>query len=144
MGSPIVHFEIVGKDYENLEKFYSRLFGWKIDKADVGGFTYGFIGEGEAGALKGGIRHEPEGPAGLVVYFAVENVEESVKLAERMGAKAGVAPRKYGDMKFALVHDPEASVAVTSTAVVPSAERTRCTTVSSVLRLTNTRRPWAP
>ena len=60
MGSPIVHFEIAGKDYDNLEKFYSRLFGWKIDKADVGGFTYGHIGEGEAGPLKGGIRHEPE------------------------------------------------------------------------------------
>ena len=42
-----------------------------------------------------------------MVYFAVENVEKTVKLAESMGARVGVAPREYGDMKFAVVHDPE-------------------------------------
>lgn len=33
MDHTIVHFEIPAKDIQDLKKFYSRLFGWKIAKA---------------------------------------------------------------------------------------------------------------
>ena len=30
MGSPIVHFELIGKDAAKLRDFYMQLFDWKI------------------------------------------------------------------------------------------------------------------
>lgn len=31
MGAPVVHFEIIGGEGDELEKFYGELFGWKIN-----------------------------------------------------------------------------------------------------------------
>src|SRR5215210_6639719 len=31
MGQPVVHFEVIGKDAEKLQRYYSELFGWEID-----------------------------------------------------------------------------------------------------------------
>ena len=31
MGQPVVHFEVIGKDGQQLQHFYADLFGWKID-----------------------------------------------------------------------------------------------------------------
>ncbi|MEE8295890.1 MAG: VOC family protein [Sphingomonadales bacterium] len=107
MGSPIVHFEIVGKDGERLEAFYKKLFDWKIERQTPGGFQYGHIKKGEAGPISGGIRHEPKGKADVVVYFAVEDVEAAVKSAQSLGATLHVPPREFGDLKFAVIRDPE-------------------------------------
>ena len=43
MGSPIVHFEIIGKDAAQLKEFYTQLFDWKIGDLmpDMG--NYGLI-----------------------------------------------------------------------------------------------------
>ncbi len=40
MGQPVVHFEVVGKDYDKLKSFYSDVAGWTYDEppaADTGG-----------------------------------------------------------------------------------------------------------
>lgn len=29
MGQPVVHFEIIGKDGDALQRYYGELFGWK-------------------------------------------------------------------------------------------------------------------
>lgn len=31
MGQPVVHFEVVGKDGDKLQSFYSELFEWEIN-----------------------------------------------------------------------------------------------------------------
>jgi hypothetical protein len=31
MGQPVVHFEVIGKDGEKLQRYYAELFGWEID-----------------------------------------------------------------------------------------------------------------
>ena len=43
MGSPIVHFELIGKDAAQLKAFYTQLFGWEIGDLmpDMG--NYGLI-----------------------------------------------------------------------------------------------------
>ena len=41
MGQPVVHFEIIGKDAEKLRRYYSDLFGWKIDADNP--MDYGII-----------------------------------------------------------------------------------------------------
>ena len=31
MGQPVIHFEVTGKDGDNLVRYYSELFEWEID-----------------------------------------------------------------------------------------------------------------
>lgn len=107
MPNPVSHFEIAGRDGEKLESFYSSLFGWKIERRDVGGFPYGFIDTEEEGQPSGGIRHEPEGEAELVFYVEVENVEAAVAEAQRLGGAVRIPPMETPDVTFALVTDPE-------------------------------------
>ena len=37
MASPVVHFEICGKDEKALRAFYKKIFGWKIKKYPMPG-----------------------------------------------------------------------------------------------------------
>ncbi|MGI0090445.1 MAG: VOC family protein [Nitrososphaerales archaeon] len=43
MGNRIVHFEIPVNDVERMSKFYSDLFGWKINKQPMSGMVYWMI-----------------------------------------------------------------------------------------------------
>jgi uncharacterized protein len=38
MGQPVVHFEVIGKDGEKLQKYYADLFGWEIDANNPMGY----------------------------------------------------------------------------------------------------------
>ena len=58
MGSPVVHFEIGCKDRAKTEKFFSELFGWRIQSAGPASMI-----ETGGGGIPGHITslgHEPE------------------------------------------------------------------------------------
>jgi len=61
-------------------------------------------GAGEVGA---GIRHEPEGDPEIVVYVEVEDVDRAVERAKGLGASVRIPPMEYGNLRFALIEDPE-------------------------------------
>ena len=46
MGQPVVHFEVVGKDGQKLQTYYSELFGWEIKTDNEMG--YGLVDKGAA------------------------------------------------------------------------------------------------
>ena len=104
--SRIKHIEFAGRNGPALEAFYSALFGWSIVRKETGpGFQYGDIRvEGEPTA---GIRHEPEGKDEVVVYVEVDDLEGTVDKARVLGAKVRISPMQYGDLRFALLEDPE-------------------------------------
>jgi predicted enzyme related to lactoylglutathione lyase len=41
MGRPVVHFEVMGKNAEELRSFYAELFDWKIDEDNA--LDYGLV-----------------------------------------------------------------------------------------------------
>ena len=41
MASPVVHFEILGKDGTKLQNFYKKLFDWKIEVHEP--YNYGLV-----------------------------------------------------------------------------------------------------
>ena len=54
MGAPIVRFEIIGGNGNQLEKFYGELFGWKIDSNNP--MKYGLVDTGGGpGGINGGV-----------------------------------------------------------------------------------------
>ena len=87
----IVHFEIPTDDLERAKKFYSQLFGWKIEKA--GPMEYWLIAttddQGEP-AVGGGMMARQQPQQGITTYIGVPCVEESAAEVEKLGGKVVV------------------------------------------------------
>ena len=108
MGSPVVHFEITGRDGPKLQKYYSDLFGWKIDAANP--MNYGLVdtdskGEGIAGGIS-----QDDNPANQMVTFYVQvpDVQASLDKAVSLGGSV-VSPVTVipGMVTMAVFADPE-------------------------------------
>jgi uncharacterized protein len=92
-------------DAEAAQKFYGALLGWEFDQMSEEP-PYWVIRNGERS--QGGMTVPPEGvPANWFPYFAVENVDASVKQAEEAGGKPFMGPVDVPSGRFALIQDPQ-------------------------------------
>jgi len=108
MKNPVVWFEVVGKDGGKLRKFYSDLFGWKIDGA-TGDMDYGLVPAGNGG-IGGGVGASQDGGEGHVTFFIeVDDPSAYLKKAERLGATTVVPPTDIPsyNLTFAYFLDPQ-------------------------------------
>jgi uncharacterized protein len=109
-GSPIVHFELIGKDAARLKEFYTQLFDWKIgDLApDLG--NYALIDEGSSG-LAGGIGQSDDGQPRASVYAQVPDLQAALDKAVALGGAVVMAPTDIpGVVSFALFSDPAGNI----------------------------------
>ncbi|MBA3376461.1 MAG: glyoxalase [Actinobacteria bacterium] len=96
MGQPVVHFEVIGKDGEKLQRYYADLFGWEIDADNP--MKYGSVQrEGNMNAegigIGGGIGTGPDGYAGHVTFYVeVLDVEAALAKAESLGGSRMFGP----------------------------------------------------
>jgi predicted enzyme related to lactoylglutathione lyase len=111
----IIHFEIPADDIEKLRKFYSGLFGWKIEKIPGSMEYWGIetVPVDEKGmplrhGVNGGmikrqnLQHKP------VNYIAVESVDEYTLKIEKLGGKIIVPKMEVpGIGWWAFAIDPE-------------------------------------
>jgi predicted enzyme related to lactoylglutathione lyase len=111
----IVHFEIPADDVEKLKKFYSELFGWKIEKL-LGPVEYWSIqtvavnekGEPIRSGVNGGMMKKQNPEHKPVNYILVESVDEYVKKIESLDGKIVVPKMEVpGIGWWALALDPE-------------------------------------
>ncbi len=112
MGLPVVHFEVIGKDGEALQRYYSDLFGWEIDANNP--MKYGIVArEGNLGpdgiGIGGGVAAGPEGYAGHVTFYVgVPDVEAALAKAESLGGKRIFGPEIIMDsIELGQFMDPE-------------------------------------
>jgi hypothetical protein len=115
MDHTIVHFEIPADDVEKLGKFYSELFGWKIEKMPGPVEYWGIAtvpvnekGMPQRPGVNGGMmkRQNPEHKP--VNYIAVESVDEYVKKIEALGGRVIVPKMEVpGIGWWSLALDPE-------------------------------------
>lgn len=110
MGRPIVHFEIMGKDAVQLQKFYAQLFGWKIsDPAPEMGF-YGMV-DGASSGVAGGIGQEPGGKTRVSVYVQVPDLQGTLDQAVALGATVTLPPTQIpGGPTIAMFADPSGNI----------------------------------
>ena len=112
MGQPVVHFEIVGKDGQKLQGYYSELFGWEVDAGNEMG--YGMVAreanlaEGGVG-IGGGIGQGPDGYDGHVTFYVeVPDVEAALAKAESLGGTRVMGPEDImGQVVLGQFTDPE-------------------------------------
>jgi predicted enzyme related to lactoylglutathione lyase len=112
MGQPVVHFEIVGRDGEKLQSYYSDLFGWRIDASNS--MNYGIVPrEGNTNpdgvGIAGGIGRGPEGYEGHVTFYVeVPDVEAALAKAESLGGTRMMGPETIMDsIELGHFTDPE-------------------------------------
>ena len=107
MKKPVVHFEVVAKDGDAAQEFYSRLFDWKLDADNP--MNYGTLEAPESGGIGGGIGPAPEGSSGhLTFYVQVDDLQAYLDKAESLGGKTIMPPTEVPDqVTFALFSDPQ-------------------------------------
>ena len=116
MGQAVVHFEVVGKDGEKLQRYYGELFGWNVNADNP--MQYGMVDAkdntsmtGDNG-IGGGIGQGPDGYEGHVTFYvAVPDVEEALQKAESLGGTRVMGPEKIMDMvELGQFKDPEGNL----------------------------------
>ncbi len=114
MDHAIVHFEIPAEDLEKLKKFYSQLFGWKIEKA--GPMDYWLIqtvpideqGRPQRQGVNGGMIKKQSPEHKFTYYVLVESIEEYSKKIETLGGRVVVPKMEVPSMGWwAMAVDPE-------------------------------------
>jgi predicted enzyme related to lactoylglutathione lyase len=112
MGQPVVHFEVIGQDGENLRGYYSDLFGWEINADNPQ--KYGMVQrEGNLSAegigIGGGIGPAEGGSPGHVTFYVeVPDVEAALAKAESLGGSRKMGPMDVpGGPTLGMFTDPE-------------------------------------
>jgi predicted enzyme related to lactoylglutathione lyase len=103
MGQPVVHFEVIGKDPNELRNYYGALFGWEFDTGspvavEVSEPTnYGFVdrnttsgGTGIPGGVGGGASYDSH----VIFYVGVPDVEAALQKAESLGGTRRMGPAR--------------------------------------------------
>ena len=109
MGAPVVHFEIIGGEGDELEKFYGEVFGWKINSNNP--MKYGIVNTGGAGGINGGVGVANDGSKRVSVYAQVDDLQATLERAEKLGGKTILAPTEVpGGPKLAMFADPAGNV----------------------------------
>ena len=101
MGQPVVHFEVIGKDPQQLRSYYGELFGWEFDtsspvsEAVSEPMNYGFVepdttddGIGIPGGVGGGMGYDGH----VIFYVGVPDVEAALQKAESLGGTRRMGP----------------------------------------------------
>jgi predicted enzyme related to lactoylglutathione lyase len=121
MPSPVVHFEIAGRQPKRLIAFYRRLFGWKIDSNNPIG--YGLVKKSRGG-IGGGVMKNAK--SYVTVYAAVASPRKALEAAKRLGGKVMVPVTDVpGMVRFAMFADPAGNmvgVVATKTPPAPKAK----------------------
>ena len=112
MGQPVIHFEVVGRDGEKLQSYYSDLFGWEINADNP--MKYGMVGRdgnvnADGAGIGGGVGQGPEGYDGHVTFYVeVADVEEALAKAESLGGTRVMGPENIMDqVTLGQFQDPE-------------------------------------
>jgi predicted enzyme related to lactoylglutathione lyase len=121
MSNPVVHFEIIGTNPDELRGFYGDLFDWEFDTAspvaeevsEAG--NYGFVdryttddGTGIRGGVGGGAQYPPH----AIFYVGVPSVAAALAKAESLGGTRVLGPAKNpgNDLVVGHFRDPQGNV----------------------------------
>lgn len=116
MGQPVVHFEIIGKDPEQLRAYYAELFGWSFDTSNPVAEAisrptdYGFVhSDDNGGGIPGGVAGGETYDSHVTFYVGVDDVEAALRKAESLGGTRRLGPvsSPSGDLVVGKFTDPE-------------------------------------
>jgi predicted enzyme related to lactoylglutathione lyase len=112
VANPVVHFEIVGKEPEKLQQFYSGIFDWEIDTDNP--MNYGMVaakGDRDYG-INGGIGGPPDPtyPGHLTFYVEVEAIDPVLAKIDELGGKTVMERTELPMVTMAMFTDPSGNL----------------------------------
>jgi predicted enzyme related to lactoylglutathione lyase len=121
MDHTIVHFEIPANDSEKLKKFYSGVFGWKIEKGSEemsGSMEYWLLGTVPVDkqmrplrpGINGGMYKKTKETREMkpVMYISVESADDYIEKIKKLGGKIIVPKQEVPQVGWtAIAVDPE-------------------------------------
>jgi len=110
MNHPVVWFEVLGKDGAQMQRYYSELFGWKIDATKSKG--YGLVDTGTKAGIPGGVAGTFPGTRPWATFYVRANdPDATLKRAEKLGGKIVMPPTAFPEgPTIAFFSDPEGNV----------------------------------
>jgi predicted enzyme related to lactoylglutathione lyase len=91
MSHPVVWFEVMGQDGAQLQRFYTDLFGWKIDASNP--MKYGMVEATKGRGIPGGVGELGDQPwPKTTFYVSTTDINASLEEATKLGGKT-VMPR---------------------------------------------------
>lgn len=88
MAGRITHFEIYGDDPRKLAAFYGTLFGWRMEEMEGLDYWRIHLDSIDTPGVAGGLTYRPLADTkGWLQFVEVESIDESIALAEKMGAR---------------------------------------------------------
>jgi uncharacterized protein len=101
MQGRISHIELGTSTGAKTSAFFTLLFSWKYSPMGEGGGVF------DAPTCKAGL-HPGDPNPGIVVYFAVNNIEAAAIRVKELGGQAGeISPNEPGFGRFCPCKDPE-------------------------------------
>lgn len=90
----VVHFEISADDPERAVQFYTKTFGWQVQKWNDGNEDYWLVMTGDKSepGIDGGINRRKNQPIPTVNTIGVPSLDEAVRQVMANGGKV-VAPK---------------------------------------------------
>ena len=106
MGEPVVQWQILAKDPEKAERFYTSLFDWKANSDNA--LRYRRLETNHKRGIDGGVWPAPEAGHSMVqLFIEVNDVAGYVEKAVGLGASVLIPPQKLPDGdELAIVLDP--------------------------------------
>jgi predicted enzyme related to lactoylglutathione lyase len=116
----VVHFEIPAEDLERAKKFYSEIFGWKLNQLgpEMGNYVLVHTGPSdeqgmpqEPAFINGGLMRRDPSATSPVLVMAVADAEQTVEKVKRSGGRlVGEILDIPGVGRYARVQDCEGNV----------------------------------
>jgi len=102
--NPVNWFEIPVKDLGRARKFYETIFSMELKEVEMGAFKMAFFPMierviGATGALMKAESYEPSHD-GTLVYFTVEDIEETLRRVGTNGGKTLLPKMDIGEYGF--------------------------------------------
>jgi predicted enzyme related to lactoylglutathione lyase len=101
--------ELYANDVDGAGSFYTNLFGWGSETADMGGMKYTSFMNGErpAGGMMEIQKDWGDVPPNWMVYFAVANCDDAAKKIAELGGTVNMGPKDIPEVgRFAVGIDP--------------------------------------
>jgi predicted enzyme related to lactoylglutathione lyase len=107
MPNPVVHWQILTRQVDRLEAFYSALFGWTFSADN--GLGYRVASTGSPQGVTGGLWPiGPEQHSMVQLFVKVSDVGAFVAKAEELGARIVIPAQKLpGGDEMAVAVDPD-------------------------------------
>ena len=102
----IIHIEIPARGRADLAKFYTEMFGWKIQAMDDKGIPYTVW---QSGNNRGGFPNvdDKNQPGDVIVYIESDDIEADLKKIEAKGGKTLQGKTEIPGVRwYALFADP--------------------------------------